>query len=357
MTIFRHTIVGFLVTCAVWMIYALLFSPIDPQVWEAPPNPGLTGDFASNTGLSGLETIPTPEMGPEDVACSADGFRYTGLLDGSILRWDERGDPEVIANTGGRPLGLVIDDAGDLIIADAHRGLIKMDLAGRVVVLVDQYQGQRLRFVDDLAIDHSGRIWFSDASQRFDFESNLLDFFEGSMTGRLMSYEPSSGVVTVHLDGLFFANGVTLGPDDAYVLVNETGLGRVHRYWLSGDKAGSSDIFVEFLPGTPDNINFDGDDTFWIAMPSLRASVDDLASLPWLRRFMSVLPLSWLTVAADVSSFVIGVNRDGIITMNLQDPELGYNTITSATPCGDTLWLGSLHMRSVAKLPMPSKAN
>jgi len=96
-------------------------------------------------------------------------------------------------------------------------------------------------------------------------------------------------------------------------------------------------------------------DTLWIAMPSLRSSIDAMANMPWLRRLISVLPSSWLAVAADVSSFVIAVNLDGKVTANLQDPELGYNYITSATPCGDTLWLGSLHMRSVAKLPMPKK--
>ena len=350
-------IVIVLATPAIWMFYAMLASPITPQAWEAPSNPGLTGDFLPNDALSKVTTTPMPAMGPEDVACDARGFFYTGLVDGSILRWRDDSPPEIIANTGGRPLGLVVDSAGELIIADAERGLIKMDLDGHIQVLADQYGGQRLRFVDDLAIEQSGRIWFSDASQRFGFRENLLDFFEGSMTGRLMSYDPGSDRVEVHMNGLFFANGVTLGPNDTFVLVNETGLGRVHRYWLQGDLAGSSDLFVEYLPGTPDNINFDGEDTFWIAMPSLRSSIDALADLPWLRGIISVLPSSLLAVAADVSSFVIGVNLDGKITTNLQDPALGYNYITSATPCGDTLWLGSLHMHSVAKLPVPQKFN
>ena len=81
------------------------------------------------------------------------------------------------------------------------------------------------------------------------------------------------------ISDLFFANGVTLGPNDDYVLVNETGLGRVHRLWLKGERAGQQDLFIEELPGTPDNIRFDGVETFWIAMPSLRASLDDIA--PW----------------------------------------------------------------------------
>ena len=38
------------------------------------------------------------------------------------------------------------------------------------------------------------------------------------------------------MEGLFFANGVTLGPNEDYVLVNETGMGRVHRLWIKATK-------------------------------------------------------------------------------------------------------------------------
>jgi sugar lactone lactonase YvrE len=43
--------------------------------------------------------------------------------------------------------------------------------------LTTSLDGEPLRFVDDLDIDHKGRIWFSDASQRFDYTQVALDFF------------------------------------------------------------------------------------------------------------------------------------------------------------------------------------
>ena len=154
------------------------------------------------------------------------------------------------------------------------------------------------------------------------------------------------------MTGLFFANGVALGPNDEYVLVNETGLGRVKRLWLKGSKAGEQDFLIEALPGTPDNINFDGIDTFWIAMPSLRENADQLAQQPFIRKLLSVLPGPLMTAVVKPTSFVIGVGLDGKVRENLQDPEFGYHYITSATPCGNTLWLGSLAMRSVGKLSL-----
>lgn len=335
-----------------WVGYAMTSSPIVPQTWNPPANPGLTGPFAANDLLASVDTLPMPGIGPEDVACAADGSYYTGLVDGRIMRWRQGQAPELFADTGGRPLGMVFDANNQLVVADADRGLLSVDPSGQVTVLADTYRDRPMLFVDDLDIAEDGTIWFSDASMRFGFRQNLLDFFEGSMTGRLLSYQPSTGEVRTHIDGLFFANGVALGPDDSFVLINETGLGRVHRLWLKGERAGQSDVFIDNLPGTPDNINFDGTDTFWIAMPSLRDGIDDLADKPFLRRMISVLPEAALGAAANITSFVLGVNLEGEVVENYQDPALGYNYITSATACGDTLWLGSLHMPAVASMPL-----
>lgn len=328
-------------------------APINPQSWKAPPNPGLTGDYAPNDKMSSLELIPMPGVGPEDIACSADGTIYSGLYDGTLLRWTASNtEAKAFANTGGRPLGMKVDASGNLIVADADKGLLKVSPSGEIEVLADKHDGKQLLFVDDLDIATDGTIWFSDASTRFGYHEYLLDFYEGSMTGRLLSYSPASGKTTVHLDGLFFANGVTLGPNDSYVLVAETGLGRIQRFWLQGDKAGQSDVFIEHLPGTPDNINFDGNDTIWIAMPSARKGVDDVAELPFLRKIVSILPRSVQESAAVPLSFVVGVDTSGKITENLQDRKLKFRSITSATPCGNMLWFGNLVSSAVARLPL-----
>ncbi len=336
-----------------WIALGFLAAPIVPMVWQAPSNPGLFGEFATNNQLAQLRHVSMPMLGPEDVACGPDGDYYTGLEDGRIVRFTRRGEVSDFSDTGGRPLGLVVDARGDLIVADAYRGLLRIDANGAVETLADSYQGERLRFVDDLDIAEDGTIYFSDASMRFEYHNNLLDFYEGSMTGRLFAFNPVTGELRLLLGSLFFANGVALGPDDAYVLVNETGLGRVQRVWLKGPNTGTSDMFVEHLPGTPDNINFDGDSIFWIAMPSLRAGVDAVADQLLLRRLVSVLPQTLQEAAATPVSLVVGVDLEGQVVANLQDPALGYNYITSATPCGDSLWLGSLHMASVGQLQLP----
>ena len=328
------------------------WAPVEAESWSPPLNPGLSGAYAPNQALAALTPLPVGPA-PEHVACNASGDLYTGLEGGDIMQRNDASEWTRVGTTTGRPLGIRTDEQGGLWIADSIKGLLHMTPEGRVTILADAIGDEPLRFVDDLDVQQNGQIWFSDASERFDYRQVALDFFEGSRTGRLLRYDPLTKKIDVMMSGLFFANGVTLGPNEDYVLVNETGMGRVHRLWITGERAGERDIFVDALPGTPDNIRFDGVDTFWIAMPSLRASIDALATLPRLRAVLSLLPLPLLEAAAQPATFVIGVNLEGEVVHNLQDQNNPFHYITGATPCGGNLYLGSLRTDAIGMLPLP----
>jgi len=99
--------------------------PIDPVAWAAPAAPGYNGVHAVNTKLAGLRLISLgTEEGPEHIVIAKDGKLYTTVASGNILRMNPDGSAqEVFDNTGGRVLGFDFDGSGDLIAADAVRGL------------------------------------------------------------------------------------------------------------------------------------------------------------------------------------------------------------------------------------------
>jgi Adipocyte plasma membrane-associated protein-like, N-terminal len=73
---------------------------IDPVAWQPAPNPGLTGPFARSQPFIGLrQPIPNFGEGPEAAAHGPDGFLYTGLQDGRIVRFrpDGEGGEELVA--------------------------------------------------------------------------------------------------------------------------------------------------------------------------------------------------------------------------------------------------------------------
>ena len=341
-----------LVLAAGAIYLAVTPSPIEPLAWEAPPAPAMTGVMEPNDTLMKAELLGKGQLqGPEDSAVDAEGRLYSGLHDGRIVRLSDDGRIEPFAYTGGRPLGMDFDANGHLIVADAYKGLLSIDRQGQISVLTTEAAGVPLRFTDDLDIAADGTIYFSDASSRFEQPDYLLDLLEARPHGRLLSHDPASGETRVLLEDLYFANGVALSADETFVLVNETYRYRITRYWLKGEKAGTSDIFIDNLPGLPDNLQGDGDGTFWVALPTPRkADADFLHRHPWLKAQLAKLPRA-LWPSPIPYGLVIALNEQGEIVRSLHDASGSQlRMVTSAKPVGDYLYLGSLDNDRIGKL-------
>lgn len=345
-----------LLGCGALLAYLLLWPvPIDPAAWTPPPNPGWTGVYAQNQRLAGVQRLAAGVgEGPEAVVIGPDGRVYSGYIDGRLVAVDPNSNAvEVLENTGGRPLGVQFGDGGELYVADAVRGLMVRRGNGELEVISNNYAGQGLGFVDDLDIDSQGRVYFSDASAKFGVTQVRADFFEHRGNGALLRYDPATGVTEQLTDQLYFPNGIAVGPDDAYVLVNETAKYRVLRYWLKGDKAGQMEVFIDNLPGFPDNITYNDNGTFWVAMYGPRsADLDALLPRPFLRKLVFRLP-EWLQPSPAQDSLVLGLNADGEVIANLQyRGEDAYAPITSVREHDGWLYLGSLSADAIGRIPL-----
>ncbi|MEM9056487.1 MAG: SMP-30/gluconolactonase/LRE family protein [Pseudomonadota bacterium] len=330
--------------------------PVDAVAWTPPPDPGLSGAMAPNEHLVVAELVRAEAIyGPEDVAVGRDGALYAGMQDGRIVRLAPSGAATTLAQTGGRPLGLAWHPDGRLIVADAFKGLLAMEADGTLEVLSTAAGGVPFGFTDDVDVAKDGRIYFTDASSRFDQSEYQLDLLEGRPYGRLLRYDPADGSTTVLLDGLYFANGVALSPAGDFVLVNETWRYRVRRLWLSGPRAGEDELFIDNLAGFPDGISTGSDGAFWVAMPSPRkANVDALSSRPWLKNLVAKLP-EFAQPAATRYGLVVRLNAAGAIVGSYHDSS-GEHVweVTSVEEHGGYLHLGSLTTDRIARLPVPA---
>lgn len=331
--------------------------PVNPVAWQAPKAPELTGPYAPNQALASVEKHGVDVgTGPEDVAIDPLGQLYVGYDDGRIVRFDANGgQPQELANTGGRPLGLDFDPAGNLVIADGYKGLLRMDMAGNLTVLATEADGLPFGFTDDVDVAADGMIYFSDASSRFGPAKKARDdIIEHGGHGRLLQFDPERGITRTLLDGLQFANGVAMCPEDACVLVTQTGSYNIIRYWLTGEKAGSHDVLLDNLPGIPDGISGNGRGQYWLALFTPRnALLDWMSDKPFLRKMAWRLP-DMLQPQPAAHAFVLGLDQNGNVTHNLQ--HLGpdsFHPITSVEEYGDRLFLGSLTQPAFASLPLP----
>ncbi|MCP1651101.1 SMP-30/gluconolactonase/LRE family protein [Pseudomonas nitroreducens] len=329
-------------------------SPIDPLAWTPAKAPPMTGVMEPNDTLMKAELLAQGQIvGPEDTAVDSQGRVFAGLDDGRIVRIGADGKAETFAETGGRPLGLAFDKSGKLIVADAWKGLLEVDPQGKIRVLSDSADGIPFAFTDDLDIASDGRIYFSDASSRFHQPDYILDLLEARPHGRLLRYDPATGKTETLLKGLYFANGVALSQHEDFVLVNETYRYRITRYWLKGEKAGQHEVFIDNLPGLPDNLASDRNGTFWVALPSPRkADADMIQQLPWLKRQLTKLPRAVLPKPVPYG-LVIQVNEKGEIVRSLHDTSGQHlRMVTSAKPVNGVLYLGSLENDRIGRLPI-----
>ena len=347
----KKLLLGIVALILVWVFWP---AKIDSVAYAPPANPGLIGIFAENDRLHEAEVLQLQSgFGPEDVAVDADGRIYGGLHDGRVVRLSADGATQetFAVIEGGRPLGLHFDAQGNLIVADAYKGLLSLDTSGAITVLTDTHGGRPFLFTDDLDIASDGKIYFSDASDRFAQPDYRLDLLEGRPHGRLLVYDPATKQTDMLLDNLYFANGIALSQNEDFVLVNETPRYRVQRYWLKGEKAGSHDIFIDELPGFPDGISSNRKGIFWLALPSPRnPMLDNAHPKPWLKNFLSKLPKS-LQPSAIKHGFVVGLNERGEVVEVLQDKDGDpVHMITSVEQVGDMLYLGSLEAAQIVRI-------
>src|SRR6185369_8978690 len=218
----------FIVLIIVVGLAYLLFAPvpITPAAWTPPAAPTLTGQYAQNTRLSPVQKLSLGEgHKPEDVALDADGKIYAGFEDGRIVVLQPDGtQPRVFADTHGRPLGLIFDRLGNLIVADAIKGLLSVNKSGEVKVLAVEADGEKFGCLNDLDVGADGTIYFTEASNKFPMSQFANDIMEHQPNGRLLALEPTSHRPRTLLRDVYFANGVAVSPDQTFVLVVETGM-------------------------------------------------------------------------------------------------------------------------------------
>ncbi|EOA27334.1 hypothetical protein CARUB_v10023450mg [Capsella rubella] len=354
--------------------FVLLFSLTDFS-GESPKH----GESMMSVHLPDFRLIPTTgASGPESFVfdISGDG-PYTGLSDGRIVKWlanDSRWiDFAVTTSTRegcegphehqrtehvcGRPLGLAFDKStGDLYIADAYMGLLKVGPEGG---LATRELDEPLRFTNSLDIDpRTGVVYFTDSSSVYQRRNYIGAMMSGDKTGRLMKYDPNTKQVTTLLSNLAFANGVVLSQNGDYILVVETATCRILRYWLNDtsstttpESRGNYEFFAERLPGFPDNIKRSPRGGYWVGLNTKHSKLTKFAmSNAWLGRAALGLPVDWMKVHSywvkyKGNGMAVRLSEGSGVISEVFEGKNGnkWMSISEVEEKDATLWVGSVN--------------
>jgi len=339
--------------------------PIRAVSWKATAAPGYTGPHEVNERLARLNLIPLgTEAGPEHIVLARDGKLYAAVASGRVLRMNPDGTAqEVFAETGGRVLGFDFDRAGNLIAADAIRGLLAISPDGRVTLLADRVGDDPIRYADAVVVASTGKVYFTDASGRFSpaqwggtFEAAVLDILEQAATGRVLEYDPASRTARVVAKGLSFANGLALSGDERTLFVAETGRSRVWKIDAAasdldvGQPSPNAAVLLDNLPGYPDNLMRGLDGRIWLGFTGPRSpKVDAMADKPFLREVTLRLPRMFWPLPKKYGH-VFAFTEDGRVVADLQDPSGNYPETTGVTETANRLYVQNLHLHSIGWL-------
>lgn len=316
--------------------------------------------------IAAAKRIAEELEGPAFLAPGPEAHLITGLADGRIAMFepDEREEDhagesdafEIAGVLGARPFGVAAGFGEVVIAAAGDQGLLATS-EGRVIPLATQAQDRPIRDATDVEVSFArSLVYFTDASDRHGPNESWAEFVEHGAHGRLLAYDERKQSVETIADGLHFPFGVALARDESFVLVSEMTEYRVLRRWLSGERAGQIETFVDGLPGYPADVSPTERGSFWIALYAPRiAALDRLAQAPWLRALWFKLPRA-LQPKPQRVTWAVEVDAEGKILRELRDDSAdAYAPVTGVLERDGTLYFGSPTQKGVLEVRLPTR--
>jgi gluconolactonase len=212
---------------------AFLLSPLQAADDEPKPIPGI--------GPAGkIVKLHTGFKFTEGPAADRDGNVYfSDIPNERIHKVDAKGQLSVFREKSNRANGLMVNAKGEIVACEMAGRVVAISPDGKDVrVLADKYEGKQFNAPNDLVIDKSGGVYFTDPS--FGAPQPLPQ-------GKTAVYFIApDGKVSRLIDDLTQPNGITLSPDEKTLYVIPTGPAEMMAYAVAAPgKIGKGQVFCK----------------------------------------------------------------------------------------------------------------
>ena len=219
------------------------------------------------TTLKYVKTIGKGLFRPEGIMAADDGSVYTADMRGCCARIEEDGAVSFFGRLGGVPNGICLDREGRCIVANIGNGEVqRLCLDGSHSVLMTEAEGRRMPSPNFPFVDSRDRLWVSNSTERPDVDAAIQDVQPDGCIVLIENETPR-----IAAEGICFANGIAIDPEEQYLYVAETMQRRILRYVIGSDGSLSAgEVYgpqVLAPQGYPDGIAFDEAGQLWVAFP------------------------------------------------------------------------------------------
>ena len=169
---------------------------------------------------------------------------FTDQPNDRIMKWSAGEGVTLYMEGAGRSNGLFFDRAGNLLAcADEHNQLWLIDQHKNVEVLVRDYEGKHLNGPNDLWVDPSGGVYFTDPFYKRDYWTRT----EKEIAQENVYYlSPDRKRLTMVMDKFVRPNGIVGKADGSELYVADIGDGKTYSFRIGADgRLSDRKVFAE----------------------------------------------------------------------------------------------------------------
>ena len=177
-----------------------------------------------------------------------------------IFRLDSDPHPKILRDSDGGASGLAYDLQGRLYICESEtRRVTRLDLAGKVETLAENWQGRKFNAPNDIVVRRDGHVYFTDPAFGSANDRRDLDFFG------IWHISPK-GELDVAAKWKTRPNGIAVSADGKSLFVTDSDRHAVVAFDLdrAGTAANPRDV-IRNVAGVPGGIRTDVDGRFYVA--------------------------------------------------------------------------------------------
>ena len=199
--------------------------------------------------------------GPVWIARDGGYLVFSDIRKNQLNKWTAKDSVTTFREPSRNANGNTLDRQGRLVTAEhSGRRLSLMEQDGRVVTILDRFDGKRLNSPNDVVVKSDGTYWFTDPPY------GLANGEAKEQAGNyVFRHDPASNTTTVVVSDFDMPNGLCFSPDETKLYIADSSKPHHIRVFdvARNGTVSNGRVFAVTEKGVPDGIRCDTEGRIW----------------------------------------------------------------------------------------------